>query len=517
MQLISDETQTTQTIMKLISNEIDSALARYPADMAELLSLGNPADDTDDDYDRYVAALDGHVPDLIRMVLDDDLNGREGSDPAFWAPVHALHILAILAPPEAAEPLLECLTWEDDWWRDDLEDLYAGIGPSTIPLLQAYMADAARAANARSHASGVLKAIAQAHPAEMERVVDGLIGYLDRPSADESVAEEESTTLVISDLVDLKATRAYDAIRRAFEEDRVDTQMLGLESVEREFGLRTQSDYSVPMLRTEPGVRLTLKCKVCGRERAQVFPRVYYMQELALDEKKRTQFDPLVIPQRVTCPKCGAVDQYELGGMGHIALTAQMLAARTPELAGILREDQQIQFIAFNTRWGDMHPVEAIERYQQELTRNPNDADLHVGFGNLRRFLGYNAEAITEYEQALAIDADTIEAWVGLGQMADKRRDLDESIRCWEQVHERTRRSGLLSPERAEFAVVAKQNLLLLRSGIFPESEPRVRRDSDTEAAPSARPAPVGQPKVGRNEPCPCGSGKKYKHCHGRS
>ena len=23
------------------------------------------------------------------------------------------------------------------------------------------------------------------------------------------------------------------------------------------------------------------------------------------------------------------------------------------------------------------------------------------------------------------------------------------------------------------------------------------------------------QPKVGRNEPCPCGSGKKYKKCHG--
>jgi preprotein translocase subunit SecA len=22
--------------------------------------------------------------------------------------------------------------------------------------------------------------------------------------------------------------------------------------------------------------------------------------------------------------------------------------------------------------------------------------------------------------------------------------------------------------------------------------------------------------RVGRNDPCPCGSGKKYKHCHGR-
>jgi preprotein translocase subunit SecA len=24
-----------------------------------------------------------------------------------------------------------------------------------------------------------------------------------------------------------------------------------------------------------------------------------------------------------------------------------------------------------------------------------------------------------------------------------------------------------------------------------------------------------GNPRVGRNDPCPCGSGKKYKQCHG--
>ena len=24
-------------------------------------------------------------------------------------------------------------------------------------------------------------------------------------------------------------------------------------------------------------------------------------------------------------------------------------------------------------------------------------------------------------------------------------------------------------------------------------------------------------PKVGRNDPCPCGSGKKYKHCCGKN
>ena len=35
---------------------------------------------------------------------------------------------------------------------------------------------------------------------------------------------------------------------------------------------------------------------------------------------------------------------------------------------------------------------------------------------------------------------------------------------------------------------------------------------------PGPRGTPVQQagPKVGRNEPCPCGSGKKYKKCHGQ-
>jgi len=39
---------------------------------------------------------------------------------------------------------------------------------------------------------------------------------------------------------------------------------------------------------------------------------------------------------------------------------------------------------------------------------------------------------------------------------------------------------------------------------------------SDPPAAVAPPPfARTGQ-KVGRNDPCPCGSGKKYKHCHGR-
>jgi preprotein translocase subunit SecA len=38
---------------------------------------------------------------------------------------------------------------------------------------------------------------------------------------------------------------------------------------------------------------------------------------------------------------------------------------------------------------------------------------------------------------------------------------------------------------------------------------------NDPSNAPKTEPVRVG-PKVGRNDPCPCGSGKKYKACHGR-
>jgi preprotein translocase subunit SecA len=42
------------------------------------------------------------------------------------------------------------------------------------------------------------------------------------------------------------------------------------------------------------------------------------------------------------------------------------------------------------------------------------------------------------------------------------------------------------------------------------------------EAEPVPPPPPAAKPyiregaKVGRNDPCPCGSGKKYKACHGK-
>ena len=70
--------------------------------------------------------------------------------------------------------------------------------------------------------------------------------------------------------------------------------------------------------------------------------------------------------------------------------------------------------------------------------------------------------------------------------------------------------------------VVAEQPPEALR-----QRRPPRRPSSLTFTGPNQGAAPAGeeagktktvvrdQPKVGRNEPCPCGSGKKYKKCHG--
>ena len=93
-------------------------------------------------------------------------------------------------------------------------------------------------------------------------------------------------------------------------------------------------------------------------------------------------------------------------------------------------------------------------------------------------------------------------------------------------------------------AIMNGKSIAVLMRGQIPEAppqqnvsqnEPQQRRprysesrggepDATKPGAPPVGPRPQGPvgpirnegPKIGRNDPCPCGSGKKYKNCHGR-
>jgi preprotein translocase subunit SecA len=66
------------------------------------------------------------------------------------------------------------------------------------------------------------------------------------------------------------------------------------------------------------------------------------------------------------------------------------------------------------------------------------------------------------------------------------------------------------TPETFQPAARAPQQMQFLHPSTD-AGEPGEEADVAVEQRPIRK-----QPKVGRNQPCPCGSGKKFKHCHGR-
>ena len=84
-----------------------------------------------------------------------------------WAPIHAMRASWLIGPAEAAEPLLECMEWEDGWF-EELAGVYGRIGPAAIPLLRSYLYDTERDLSRRV-APDALTAITQSHSGRPRR------------------------------------------------------------------------------------------------------------------------------------------------------------------------------------------------------------------------------------------------------------------------------------------------------------------------------------------------------------
>ena len=87
-----------------------------------------------------------------------------------------------------------------------------------------------------------------------------------------------------------------------------------------------------------------------------------------------------------------------------------------------------------------------------------------------------------------------------------------EVIRFLSHVQvQRSDEAAVIEQQRREAA--AKQKMAFEHA----DARSAVPADQAPAAEEAAAPQPItrAQPKVGRNDPCPCGSGKKYKQCHG--
>ena len=79
---------------------------------------------------------------------------------------------------------------------------------------------------------------------------------------------------------------------------------------------------------------------------------------------------------------------------------------------------------------------------------------------------------------------------------ADTLQNQEVRHKNVQEIHETP--EGLLKAEAPRESVVEKQSPFMYNTAEF---------DKD-------RPETWG--KISRNDPCPCGSGLKYKHCHGK-
>jgi preprotein translocase subunit SecA len=85
-----------------------------------------------------------------------------------------------------------------------------------------------------------------------------------------------------------------------------------------------------------------------------------------------------------------------------------------------------------------------------------------------------------------------------------------------EEADRRERLMRALQAQHAELAPLLGSAAIELPAVGAPPAAPALALAPDAEAIdPAVAPFVRQERKVGRNEPCPCGSGKKYKHCHG--
>jgi hypothetical protein len=210
----------------------------YPPPIDKLLTLGNAWNMRD--WPDYLALGLGpeHIPDLIRMATDDELNDGDSESPDVWAPAHAWRALGQLRAAEASAPLVQLFQRvddsDDDFLNEDLPEAFGLIGAAAIPALTAYLADPSHGLWARVAVGQSLKEIGLRHLEARDECVAVLTHQLEKFKEQ----DPDLNAYLISPLLDLHAVESAPLIERAFAAGTVDESVAGdWEDVQIELGL----------------------------------------------------------------------------------------------------------------------------------------------------------------------------------------------------------------------------------------------------------------------------------------
>jgi len=245
-------------------------------------------------------------------------------------------------------------------------------------------------------------------------------------------------------------------------------------------------------------VRLELECPVCGDANE------YEVQQVAVNpDSKDTD---LILADEFPCASCDRWVDFEFTPGAHMAISAELLkliADRDAGLAGQSKVLIQVE-APYN---GQRLPVgEVVSRCKVALTNHPDSiADwLRLGYC-YHQFLSRPRQGLDYAERALTLEPDAVEAVL---QKADAMAMQGEDAAALQLLDH-----ALESKERWRFFLTDVANPAQQTAQFAYSYNDLLRRLGRTDRASlHAKFLGTGK-KVGRNDPCPYGSGKKYKKC----
>ena len=151
-------------------------------------------------------------------------------------------------------------------------------------------------------------------------------------------------------------------------------------------------------------------------------------------------------------------------------------------------------------RFATLHVIDnAWQEHLYEIDRMREGIGLRA-YGQLDPLIQYKKEAYAMFEELWDRLDEEIVKTVFNAELAETRVQRQETPTNMREIHQEAPAMAGMSAEDPEESAVSQ------RGG---------RLGSGSDGRPSrSKPVKVEQ-KVGRNAPCPCGSGKKYKKCHG--
>jgi hypothetical protein len=199
--------------------------ASYSSPVSELLTLGDCRDFREWPNYLDLGLSSEHVPELIEMATDQELNWADSESLEVWAPVHAWRALGQLRAVAAIEPLLVLFREleDSDWASDELPEVYGMIGREAIPALARYLDDASHGLWPRVTAAFSLERIAAGDPSARDECATILSRQLERFTKNDPTLNG----FLISYLANLRTVEAAPVMERAFAADRVDLSILG--------------------------------------------------------------------------------------------------------------------------------------------------------------------------------------------------------------------------------------------------------------------------------------------------